>query len=89
MEAMADGEELPVPRSAETLRAGPEVAGAIATGAALAIVPLLIVWARPAKANLSIDAGLLVAIDETAAARGLARAAFLADVAREKIEDGG
>src|SRR5712691_4084243 len=53
-DAIADGEELPVPRPAETLRADPEVAAAIAEGAALAMVPLLIDAGRPAKANLSI-----------------------------------
>ncbi len=39
-DAIADGEELPTPRSAEVLRADAEVAAAIAEGAALAIVPL-------------------------------------------------
>jgi predicted RNase H-like HicB family nuclease len=88
-DAVADGEELPQPRSAETLRADPEIAEAIAEGAALAIVPLLFDAGRPAKANLSIDAGLLAAIDEAAEARGLTRSAFLATAAREKIESGG
>jgi hypothetical protein len=41
---------------------------------------------RSAKANLSIDAGLRGAIDETAAARGLTRSALLTSVARQKIE---
>ena len=88
-DAIADGEELPTPRSVEVLRAGAEVAAAIAEGAALAIVPLLIDVGRPAKANLSLDAGLLAAIDEAAAARGLTRSAFLAGAAREKIESRG
>jgi len=74
--AIADGEELPPPRSAETLRADPEVAQTLADGAALAIVPLL------------LDAGLLAAIDEAAATHGLTRSAFLASAAREKIESG-
>jgi len=87
-DAIAGGEELPPPRSAEKLRADPEVAQAVAEGAALAIVPLLLDTGRPAKANLSIDAGLLTAIDEAAAARGLTRSAFLASAAREKIENG-
>jgi predicted RNase H-like HicB family nuclease len=86
-DAIADREELPQPRSAETLCADPEVAEAIAEGAALAI-PLLLDAGRPAKANLSIDAGLLSAIDEAAEARGLTRSAFLASAAREKIESG-
>jgi hypothetical protein len=71
------------------LRGDPEIAAAIAEGAALAIVPLLRDAGRPAKANLSIDAGLLAAIDEAAEARGLTRSAFLATAAREKIESGG
>jgi predicted RNase H-like HicB family nuclease len=87
-DAITDGEELPHPRSAETLRGDPEVAEALAEGAALAIVPLLLDAGRPAKANLSIDAGLLAAIDEAAKARGLTRSAFLASAAREKIESG-
>ena len=87
-DAIADGEALPQPCSVETLRADPEIADAIAKGAALAIVPLLLDAGRPAKANLSIDAGLLAAIDEAAEARGLTRSAFLATAAREKIESG-
>ena len=88
-DAIADGEVLPQPRSVETLRTEPEIAEAIAEGAALAIVPLLLDAGRPAKANLSIDAGLLAAIDEAAEARGLTRSAFLATAAREKIESDG
>ena len=61
----------------------------LAKGAALAIVPLVLDAGRPAKANLSLDAGLLAAIDEAAAARGLTRSAFLASAAREKIESEG
>jgi predicted RNase H-like HicB family nuclease len=87
-DAIADGAKLPQPRAAETLRADPEVAKSIAEGAVLAIVPLLLDAGRPAKANLSIDAGLLAAIDEAAKARGLTRSAFLASAAREKIESG-
>jgi predicted RNase H-like HicB family nuclease len=72
-DAIADGQELPPPRSAEAPRADPEVAQAIADGAALAIVPLLLDAGRPAKANPSLDAGLLAAIDEAAAVHGLSR----------------
>jgi predicted RNase H-like HicB family nuclease len=87
-DAIADHEELPHPRTAEQLRANPEIAAALAEGAALAIVPLVLDAGRPAKANLSIDAGLLAAIDEAAQARGLTRSAFLTSAAREKIESG-
>jgi predicted RNase H-like HicB family nuclease len=88
-DALADGEKLPKPRSIEALRADPDVAAALAEGAALAIVPLILDAGRPAKANLSLDVGLLAAIDEAAAARGLTRSAFLASAAREKIKSEG
>jgi predicted RNase H-like HicB family nuclease len=85
-DAMADGEKLPKPRPIEAVRADPEVGAALGRGAVLTIVPLVRDAGRPAKANLSLDAGLLAAIDEAAAARGLTRSAFLASAAREKIE---
>jgi metal-responsive CopG/Arc/MetJ family transcriptional regulator len=40
------------------------------------------------RANLSLDAGLLDAIDEAARKRGLTRSGFLATAAREKIAAG-
>jgi len=88
-DARADGEKIPKPRSAETLREDAEVAAALAQGGLLAYVPLMLDAGRPVKANLSLDAGLLEAIDEAAERRGLTRSAFLASAAREKIESEG
>jgi predicted RNase H-like HicB family nuclease len=88
-DARTDGEKIPEPRSAEKLRTDSEVAEALARGAVLAYVPLLQDSGRPVKANLSLDAGLLEAIDEAAKRRGLTRSAFLATAAREKIESEG
>jgi predicted RNase H-like HicB family nuclease len=88
-DALADGEVLPKAHDAETLRARPDVAREIHEGAVLAYVPLLLESGRPARANLSLDSGLLSAIDEAAAARGLTRSAFLVSAAREKIASGG
>ncbi|CCV04766.1 putative DNA-binding protein [Mesorhizobium metallidurans STM 2683] len=51
-----------------------------------AVIPVLIDSGRPVRANLSLDAGLLAAIDEEASRRGLTRSAFIASAAREKIE---
>lgn len=85
-DALSDGEKLPKPRTAEHIRKDKDVAKALAQGAALAVVPLIMDSGRPAKANLSLDSGLLSAIDEAAAARGLTRSSFLASAAREKIE---
>ena len=84
-DALADEEPLPFPRSFEEIAKEPEVAEALKHGAALAIVPLLIETGRSVKANLSMDAWLLAAIDDAAAARGLTRSAFLSSAAREKI----
>jgi predicted RNase H-like HicB family nuclease len=88
-DARAEGEKIPKPRLAEKLRADPEVAAALARGGILAYVPLVLDAGRPVKANLSLDAGLLDAIDEAAAHRGLTRSAFLASAAREKIKSEG
>ena len=84
-DALADGEALPAPRGFEEIAKEPDVAAALKEGAALAIVPLLIETGRAVKANLSLDAWLLSAIDDAAAARGLTRSAFLSSAAREKI----
>jgi metal-responsive CopG/Arc/MetJ family transcriptional regulator len=41
------------------------------------------------KANISLDQGLLDAVDAAAKRSGLTRSGFLASAAREKIEAGG
>jgi predicted RNase H-like HicB family nuclease len=83
--AKAKGISFPKPRSLEELHRDPEVRADLAEGGTLAIVPLVLDSGRPAKANLSLDAGLLEAIDEAADARGLTRSAFIASAVREKI----
>jgi predicted RNase H-like HicB family nuclease len=88
-DARADSEEISKPRAAEKLRADAKVAAALTHGGILAYVPLVLDAGRPVKANLSLDAGLLDAIDEAAERRGLTRSAFLASAAREKIESEG
>jgi predicted RNase H-like HicB family nuclease len=84
-DALESRQALPGPRSIEVVRKDPDVARDLADGAALVIVPLVMETGRPVKANLSLDAGLLAAIDEAAAARGLTRSAFLSSAARDKI----
>ena len=82
------GREAPHPRTAEAMRADPEVREAIAEGSVLAAVALVLDFGRPARVNISLDAGLLAAIDQAAAERGLTRSAFLGSAAREKIAAG-
>lgn len=75
----------PVARSIDDLRVDEEVKEQLDDGSVFAIVPLIQEKGRPVKANLSIDAGLLEAIDDAAARVGLTRSAFLSSAAREKI----
>lgn len=84
-DALADGEKLPSPSTGDDLRADRDIARALKDGAALMVVPVILDAGRPARANLSLDAGLLQAIDEAAQARGLTRSSFIASAAREKI----
>jgi hypothetical protein len=66
--ARENGEAIPRPRTLEAIRKDKDVARDLAKGGALALVPLVMETGRPVKANLSLDAGLLAAIDEAAAA---------------------
>jgi predicted RNase H-like HicB family nuclease len=85
-DAIADGDPIPEPRTIEELHADPDIRSAIAKGGVLASVPLLMDSGRPAKANISIDAGLLQALDDAAEMHNLTRSAFIATAIREKIE---
>jgi len=78
----------PVARSIDELRVDDEVREQLDDGSVFAMVPLIQEKGRPVKANLSIDAGLLEAIDDAAARIGLTRSAFLSSAAREKIIEG-
>jgi predicted RNase H-like HicB family nuclease len=71
------GETVPTPSRVETLRRDPEVAAALADGAVLAAVPLIRETGRPVKANLSIDSGVLAALDDEAKARDLSRSGMV------------
>lgn len=83
----AHGEAVPKPSALEKLRADREVAAAIARGAGLAVVPLVRETGRPAKANLSIDAGILAAIDAEAERRKLTRSAFIELMAKRALRE--
>ena len=76
---------VPAPRAIEALRGDRQVKAAIAEGAIFLSVPLVIETGRPVKANISLDRGLLDAIDAAAKRSGLTRSGFLASAAREKI----
>jgi predicted RNase H-like HicB family nuclease len=79
---VASGEAVPKSRTPDELEAD-ERPG---KGESLVVIPLLLDKGRTTKANVSIDAGLLEAIDAEAERRGLTRSAFLASAALDKIE---
>jgi predicted RNase H-like HicB family nuclease len=83
-DARMDG-DAPNPRPIEELRRDPNVIETLSEGGVFIAVPLVIESGRPVRANISIDAGLLDAIDGAAKAAGLTRSSFLASAAREKI----
>lgn len=83
----ANGEVPPAPRPLEKLRRDADVAAALAGGATLAAVPLVRETGRPIKANLSIDSGILAAIDEEAARRKLTRSAFVEMIVRRMLPE--
>ena len=61
-------------------------ASELAAGAFIVAVPWIRQTGRVVRANISLDRGMLDAIDKAAAERSLTRSAFLADAARKVIE---
>lgn len=83
--AEESGGKIPRPRPLETLRRDPDVKAALASGAGIAMVPLVRETGKPVKANLSIDSGVLAALDEEAERRNLTRSALVELLARETL----
>ncbi|HKT85621.1 MAG TPA: type II toxin-antitoxin system HicB family antitoxin [Novosphingobium sp.] len=58
----------------------------LAHGAFIVAVPRIVHGGKQERVNLSLDSGILAAIDKIAAERSLTRSAFLAQAARNEIE---
>jgi predicted RNase H-like HicB family nuclease len=80
------GIALQPPRSVQDVLSDGSAEFDAAAGEAMVLVPLLLDQARPVKANVSLDAGLLEAIDDEAKRRGLTRSSFLSSAAIDKIQ---
>lgn len=92
MEALrlfGEDSDLPEPPPVERIIAHQDIRDDLAAGAFLIRVPLVDNDARVERANVTFEAGVLRAIDETAQRRGLTRSAFLASCARKEIEASG
>jgi predicted RNase H-like HicB family nuclease len=79
------GKTVAPPRALEKLRNDPEVTIALAQGASLASVPLIRETGRPVKENLSIDSGVLAAIDAAAGRHKLTRSGMVELMAKTTL----
>lgn len=82
----ADDEPLPEPSPHAEILARADVLQELAAGAFLVRIPLIEDDTRTVRANITMEAGTLAAIDMAAKERGLTRSAFLASCARKEIE---
>ena len=79
-----DGEPAP-PRGIEAVRE--QVAGSIAEGAVLMMIPYVQDRKRVVRVNLSLEKGFLDTLDEAARMRGMTRSAFVQKAATREILD--
>lgn len=82
---LEDAEEIPAPSDFATINAA--VADDLREGAFLILVPYIRDTGRVVRVNVSLDEGMLDAIDAEAARRKVNRSAFLAAAARNMIEE--
>ena len=73
------------PMALDAVRKVPAVAEAMAGGAVLLPVPYIPADTAVDRVNITMERGLLRAIDETAKARGMTRSSFLASAARREL----
>jgi len=79
-EDASDAQPLPLDQVREL------VADDLAAGAFIVAVPRIRRTGKQVRANISLDRGMLDAIDKAASERSLTRSAFLTDAARNEIE---
>ncbi|NKJ02779.1 type II toxin-antitoxin system HicB family antitoxin [Novosphingobium sp. SG707] len=83
LELWFEDEPMVEPRALDAITT--EVAEELAAGAFLLAVPLLTSAGRSVRVNLSLDKGILEAIDTAASMRKLTRSAFIVEAARNEI----
>ena len=81
----ADDEDLPEPSSIDAIKAGSGEWYTIGADDVIAAVPLIQRVGASVRVNVNIDRGLLQAIDDEAARRGLSRSAFMIGASLEHI----
>ena len=84
-----NGGTVPSASPAEALRRDPEVADALADGACLVAMLLVRATGRSVRANLSLDEGLVAAIDAAARNRGVTRSGMVSIIVRQHLHEMG
>lgn len=82
----ADGDPIPPPRGLEDIISDPTLADE-REGAVVSAVPLVRDLGSTTRINVSLDLGLLEAIDAAARTRKQTRSAFLASAARRELAE--
>jgi predicted RNase H-like HicB family nuclease len=80
-----EDQEHPAARQVHEVARDQDFAEALARGAYLLAVPLVTAKSRAVRVNISLDKGMVDAIDAAAELRGLSRSAFIAEAARNEI----
>ena len=78
-------DEMPAASTIEALRADRAIQAELAAGAMLVSVPFVRNLGKSARVNITLDKGLLEAIDDAAAKRKMTRSGFLAQAAMREI----
>jgi predicted RNase H-like HicB family nuclease len=80
-----DVAQMPAPSPLDAFRASPAIAADLAAGAFLIAVPFIRNAGKSARVNITLDKGLLDAIDSEATRRKMTRSALLAQAALKEI----
>jgi len=80
-----EGLDAPVARDLPEIAVDPNVRADLQDGAFLLAVPHVTMEKKPVRANISIDRGMLAAIDREAKMRGMTRSAFIAEATWNEI----
>lgn len=81
-----DGEAIPAPRSLDMLRNDDDVQDAVRTDGAVIVQVPVELPGKPVRVNISIEEGLLAAIDRAAKASGQTRSGYLAEAAHVRLK---
>ena len=81
-----DGEAVPVPRPLDALRNDDDVQDAVRTEDAVIVQVPVELPGKPVRVNISIEEGLLAAVDRAAKASGQTRSGYLAEAAQVRLK---